>query len=411
MSAPEKPTSLLAVPDALARMVALASRYPRSTEIVPVAQATGRVLATDLVALRTQPPFAMSAMDGYALRAADCAAGRSLRVIGESAAGHPFEGRIGPGEAIRIFTGAAVPEGADAILIQENATLDGGSLRPASAVQSGAFIRAAGRDFTAGATGLTGGTRLTPSGLALAAAMNHAELPVYRAPRLALLATGDELSPPGPQAPEGATIASNIIGIGAMARAAGAEVIDLGIARDNETSLNAALDHANAEKADLLVTIGGASVGKHDLVRPVLASRGAELDFYRIAMRPGKPLNFGKLGAMLYLGLPGNPVSAMVCATLFLVPLIGLLQGDRDAAIDRSEPAILGASLRENDMRQDYLRAMLAHNADGQLVATPLGDQDSSLLTVLNRAAALLIRPAHAPAESAGAPCRILRIF
>jgi molybdopterin molybdotransferase len=405
-----QPSPLLAVPEALARIVAAAALYPRATEIVAVAQAAGRVLAADLLALRTQPPFAMSAMDGYALRAADCAVGRSLRVIGESAAGHPFTGKIGAGEAIRIFTGAAVPEGADAILIQENARAEGAILHPSSDVAAGTFIRAAGRDFVAGATGLTAGSRLTPAALALAAAMNHAELRVYRRPRLALLATGDELSPPGPDAPAGATIASNIIGISAMARAAGAEVIDLGIARDNEASLNAAFDRANAEKADLLVTIGGASVGKHDLVRPVLASRGAELDFYRIAMRPGKPLNFGKLDAMLYLGLPGNPVSAMVCATLFLMPLLGLLQGDRRAADDRSEPAFLGASLPANDMREDYLRATLIHDSAGKLVATPARDQDSSLLTVLFQADALLIRPAHAPAEQAGAPCRILRI-
>ncbi|MBN8534870.1 MAG: molybdopterin molybdotransferase MoeA [Rhizobiales bacterium] len=405
-----QPSPLLAVTEALARIVAMASRYPRTTETIPVGQAAGRVLAADLVALRTQPPFAMSAMDGYALRAADAEAGRSLKVIGESAAGHPFAGKIGAGEAIRIFTGAAVPEGADAVLIQENAIVEGETLRPNSALRAGAFIRAAGRDFKAGTTGLTAGTRLTPAALALAAAMNHAELPAYRRPRLGLLATGDELSPPGPDAPEGATIASNIIGIAAMARAAGAEVINLGIARDNEPSLQVAFDRAMAEKADLLVTIGGASVGKHDLVRPVLVSRGAELDFYRIAMRPGKPLNFGKLGAMLYLGLPGNPVSAMVCATLFLMPLIGLLQGDLSAADDRSEPAFLGAPLAENDMREDYLRAALSHDSAGRLIATPSGDQDSSLLSVLHRADALLIRPAHAPAEQAGAPCRILRI-
>lgn len=401
---------LLAVSEALARIVAIASRHPRQSEIIRVEQAAGRVLAADLVAQRTQPPFAMSAMDGYALRASDCAEGQPLRVIGESAAGHPFAGTIGRGEAIRIFTGAAVPEGADAVLIQENATVDGLSLRATTSVQPGTFIRAAGRDFTAGSTGLAAGTRLTPAHLALAAAMNYPEFPVTRAPRIALLATGDELAPPGAEVPHDATIASNIIGIAAMARAAGAAVLDLGIARDNEASLHAAFDRAQAEKADLLVTIGGASVGKHDLVRPVLASRGAVLDFYRIAMRPGKPLNFGALGAMLYLGLPGNPVSAMVCATLFLEPLIGLLQADRLAMADRSEPAVLANALPANDMREDYLRATLAHDLAGRLIASPLDDQDSSLLSVLARADALLIRPAHAPAEKAGAPCRILRI-
>jgi molybdopterin molybdotransferase len=401
---------LLAVSEALERIAAVASRHPRQTEITPLGQAAGRVLAADLVARRTQPPFAMSAMDGYALRAADCVEGCSLRVIGESAAGHPFTGTLGRGEAIRIFTGAAVPGGADAVLIQENAKLEGHSLRATTAVQPGAFIRATGRDFTTGSTGILDGTRLTPAELALAAAMNHAELLVYRQPRLALLATGDELSPPGRDAPVGATIASNITGIAAMARAAGAEVLDLGIAQDNEASLNAAFDRAAAEKADLLVTIGGASVGKHDLVRPVLASRGAVLDFYRIAMRPGKPLNFGTYGPMLYLGLPGNPVSAMVCAMLFLEPLIGLLQADRSAMADRSEPAILGCGLPANDMREDYLRATLAYDPAGRQIVSPLGDQDSSLLTMLARADSLLIRPAHAPAEAAGSPCRIMRI-
>lgn len=401
---------LLPVSEALARILAAAFARPHVIETVPVGEAAGRVLAADLIAKRTQPPFAMSAMDGYALRAADTTSGQSLRVIGESAAGHPFPGGIRPGEAIRIFTGAAVPEGADAILIQENSIAGGEAIRATSPVPSGAFIRAAGRDFVAGAIGIFAGQRLTPAGLALAAAMNHSEVPVFGAPRIALLATGDELSHPGEEAPDGATIASNIIGIAAMARAAGATVIDLGIARDNEASLNAAFDRARDERVDLLVTIGGASVGKHDLVRPVLSARGAVLAFYRIAMRPGKPLNFGQFGPMLYLGLPGNPVSAMVCTTLFLTPLIGSLQGDANAAIDRSEPALLGTALPANDMREDYLRASLSHDKAGRLVATPLGDQDSSLLSVLHRADALLVRPAHAPVETAGSLCRILRI-
>lgn len=405
-----KPSPLLPVSEALARILDAASARPRAIETIPVGEAAGRVLAADLIAKRTQPPFAMSAMDGYALRAEDTASGQSLRVIGESAAGHPFAGTTRPGEAIRIFTGAAVPDGANAVLIQENAIAEGDTIRPTSPVRAGAFVRVAGRDFVAGAIGISAGSRLTSAALALAAAMNHWEVSVFRAPRIALLATGDELTLPGEDAPAGATIASNIIGIAAMARAAGAEVLDLGIARDNEASLNAAFDRASDENVDLLVTIGGASVGKHDLVRPVLSARGAALDFYRIAMRPGKPLNFGQFGRMLYLGLPGNPVSAMVCSRLFLTPLLATLQGDAAAAADRSEPALLGAALAANDMREDYLRASLSYDEAGRLVATSLGDQDSSLLSVLHRADALLVRPAHAPAEAAGSPCRILRI-
>jgi molybdopterin molybdotransferase len=410
MSALASPPPLLPVSDALARILAAASSRLPAIETVAIAEAAGRVLARDLVAKRTQPPFAMSAMDGYALIAADTDVGQVLRVIGESAAGHPFVGSIAPGEAIRIFTGAAVPPGADAVLIQENAECEGVSLRARSPVQPGQFVRAAGRDFVKGATGIVAGTRLDPAALALAAAMNHAELPVFRVPRLALVATGDELAYPGDHAPEGATIASNMIGISALARRAGAEVLDLGIAQDNEASLHAAFDRALTAGADLLLTVGGASVGKHDLVRPVLATRGARLDFYRIAMRPGKPLNFGELGPMLYLGLPGNPVSAMICATLFLLPLLAVLQGDGEAGADRSEPARLGAPLPANDIREDYLRASLARNSEGSWIATVLPDQDSSLLSVLHRADALLIRPALAEAAAAGAPCRILRI-
>jgi molybdopterin molybdotransferase len=277
-------------------------------------------------------------------------------------------------------------------------------------VKPGQFIRRAGRDFTAGETGLSAGTRLTPSHIALAAAMNHAGLPVYRRPRIALLATGDELALPGPDVPPDATIASNLIGLSALVEAKGGVVIDLGIARDTTESLNAAVDRAIAEGADLLVTIGGASVGDYDLVRPVLAARGAMLDFYRIAMRPGKPLNFGSLGPILYLGLPGNPVSALVCGTLFLAPLVVALQADALAGADETEPAILGRDLPANDRREDYLRATLSREANGSLVATPLGDQDSSLLSVLAKAEALVIRPPGAAPAKAGETCRILRL-
>lgn len=401
---------LLPVAEARARLLERAGRRPFDTETVPLSKAAGRVLAADLAATRTQPPFAMSAMDGYALRAADCEPGQPLRILGESAAGHPFAGVVEPGGAVRIFTGAKVPEGADAILIQEDAQAADGFVVPSAGTTSGRFIRRAGRDFSAGETGLATGTRLTSAHVALAAAMNHPTLPVRRRPRVALLATGDELAMPGPDVSPEATIASNLLGLAALVEAQGGEALDLGIARDNAASLNAAVDRAIELRADLLVTIGGASVGDHDLVRPVLMGRGATLDFYRIAMRPGKPLNFGALGAMLYLGLPGNPVSALVCGTLFLGPLVLALQGNSEAGADRIEPAILGRDLAANDGREDYLRATLHRDAAGALVATPFDDQDSSLLSVLARAQALVVRAPRAPAASAGETCRILRL-
>lgn len=401
-------TPLLPVAQALARLLARAEALPKQAETIPIIRAAGRVLAADLVATRTQPPFAMSSMDGYALRAEDCRPGEPLRLLGESAAGHPFEGRLEPHTAIRIFTGAKLPDGADAVLIQEDARAQDGLVTPASPAKPGSFIRRAGRDFSAGETGLSAGTRLSPADIALAAAMNHACVPVYRQPRIALLATGDELALPGPDVPPAATIASNLIGLSALVEAQGGVVLDLGIARDTPESLNAAIDRAMAEGADLLVTIGGASVGDRDLVRPVLTARGALLDFYRIAMRPGKPLNFGSLGAMLYLGLPGNPVSALVCGTLFLAPLVLAMQADAEAGADRTRTALLGRDLPQNDRREDYLRASLSVDAEGVPVATPFADQDSSLLSVFARAGALVIRAPGAAAATAGQTCRIL---
>ncbi len=403
-------TPLLPVAEARARLLSRAEALPKQIETIPVIRAAGRVLAADLVATRTQPPFAMSSMDGYALRAADCQPGQPLRISGESAAGHPFEGLLQPGTAIRIFTGAKLPDGADAVLIQEEARAENGVVTPASTVKPGQFIRGAGRDFTAGETGLSAGTRLTSAHIALAAAMNHPVVPVYRQPRIALLATGDELALPGPDVALDSTIASNLIGLSALVEARGGVVLDLGIARDTSESLNAAVDRAIAQNADLLVTIGGASVGEYDLVRPVLTTRGAVLDFYRIAMRPGKPLNFGTLGGMLYLGLPGNPVSALVCGTLFLAPLVLALQADARVGEDQTEPAVLGRDLPANDRREDFLRATLSRDAHGALVATPLGDQDSSLLSVLARAEALVIRAPGAEPAKAGETCRILRL-
>ena len=404
-------SALLPVAEALARILAAGAARPRDIETVAVQEAAGRVLAADLAARRTQPPHDVSSMDGFALQAADTAPpGKTLTIIGESAAGHPFAGKVGPGEAIRIFTGAIVPEGADAVLLQERAEVSGDHVTSQIALAPGTSIRRAGRDFRLGEILLTVGTRLTPGAIALAGAMNHATVPVFRRPRVAILATGDELVAPGTAGAEEAIVATNAFAIAAMCRAVGAEVVDLGIARDSRESLEAAFDAALAAKVDCLATIGGASVGKHDLVRPVASARGALLDFYKIAMRPGKPLNFGAMGPLLLMGLPGNPVSALVCARLFLMPLIAALQDDSSAGQDESEPAVLGADLAANDERQDHLRATLSRTSDGALVAMPPADQDSSLLSVYARAEALIVRAPHAPAVTKGQICRILRL-
>lgn len=402
---------LLPVEDALARLIAAGAAHPRRQELVPVQLASGRVLAEDLLALRTQPPADMSAMDGFAVRVADCAVpGATLRIIGESAAGHPFSGTVGPGEAIRIYTGAILPAGADGVVIQENTETAGEHVTLAVAAQAGRHIRPAGCDFHEGQRLLSAGTRLTPGHIALAGAMNHAEITVFARPRIGVLATGDELVLPGaPRAPH-QIVATNAFAAMAMMRPMEVEIVDLGLAADTPEALNAAIDRALSKTVDCLVTIGGASVGKHDLVRPVTAARGAELAFYKIAMRPGKPLNFGRLGPMLLLGLPGNPVSALVCTRLFLLPLIAAMQGDAQAGQDRSEAAILGGDFPANDERQDYVRVMLDRDERGLWIARPAGGQDSSFLSVLARAEGLLIRPPHAAPGHAGDPARVLRL-
>jgi molybdopterin molybdotransferase len=401
--------SLLSVDDAL-RMV-LAAATPVEPEDVPVAEADGRTLAGPLAARRTQPPFAASAMDGYAVRGADVArAGARLRVIGTAPAGHAFEGRVGPGEAVRIFTGAPLPEGADTILIQENATREGDDVVTTSAEQTGRFVRRAGLDFARGQELLPAGTRLSPRTVALAAAMGHATLPARRRPRVAILATGDELVRPGEAARPDQIVASNTYAVAGMAGAAGALATDLGIAADTFEALEDGIGRAEATGADVLITLGGASVGDHDLVQSALTKRGMQLGFWRIAMRPGKPLIFGRLGRMVILGLPGNPVSSIVCARLFLVPLLRAMLGDPAADNDPSEPARLGAAVPANDMRQDYVRARTEPAADGTTLVFPFPLQDSSMLSVLSASDALLVRVPHAPASDAGEPCRIVRL-
>ncbi len=400
---------LLPVAQALVQVLASAPE-PLATETVPLAAARGRTLARDLAALRTQPPFNASAMDGYALRADDLATvPRRLRVIGASAAGHGFSGALAAGEAVRIFTGAPVPPGADTVIIQENTTADGDQVTILEAEARGRNIRLAGLDFNEGDALLTRGLRLGPCELALAAAMNHATVPVTRRPRIALLATGDELVKPGDALGPDQIVTSNTYAVGAYAEAAGAEVIDLGIAGDTFAAIEAGIRAARAAEADVLVTLGGASVGDHDLVQTALANEGMELGFWKIAMRPGKPLMHGRIGDMRILGLPGNPVSAIVCGVLFLIPLIRALAGDPLAGADQTESAVLGGDLPPNDSRQDYLRATLV-GTEGLPVATPFGRQDSSMLRVLARSHCLVVRPPHAPAAKAGDPCRIIRL-
>jgi molybdopterin molybdotransferase len=400
---------LISVEEALARVLA-SVKVPLAAESIAVEDALSRTLAEDLRALRTQPPFANSAMDGYALAAADTTPTPArLKVIGESAAGRAFEGALKSGEAVRIFTGAPMPQGADAVLIQENATREGEALIANSSEAPGRNVREAGVDFADGEHLLAAGRRLTPRDLALAAAANHAKLPVRRRPRVAILATGDELVPPGAARGAAQIVASNNYAVAGIVAVAGGEPIDLGIAADDVRALAQSFARAAEIRADVLVTLGGASVGDYDLVQRALIESGLELGFWRIAMRPGKPLMHGGLGDMKVLGLPGNPVSSVVCAILFLRPLLLALLGDARAATDVSEAATLGADLGENDMRQDYLRATLTYENDAWR-ATPVASQDSSLVKLLARSQCLIIRKPHAPAAKRGEVCRIIRL-
>jgi molybdopterin molybdotransferase len=396
--------SLVPVEEALARL--LAGVEPVEPEEVSLYDAAGRVLAHDLAARRDQPPFPASAMDGYAVRAADVAApGARLEVIGRSRAGERFAGRLEPGQAVRIFTGAPVPDGADAILIQEDATVEGAAIVAREAVRAGQYVRPAGLDFGRGDVLLRSGRRLDPRALALAAAMNHHRLSVRRRPHVALLATGDELVPPGGEPGPDQIVSSNSVGVGALVAETGGDAIDLGIACDSVEDIAAAVDKARG--ADVLVVMGGASVGEHDLVNQALTECGMELDFWRIAMRPGKPLMVGRLGDMQVLGLPGNPVSALVCGMVFLKPLVRALTGFPPQT--PPETARLGAAMAANDRRQDYVRARLAMR-DGALTAIPFDRQDSSMLATLATAEALIVRPPHAPPAPEGAEVTILRL-
>lgn len=385
---------MLSVAEALARVLALVE--PLGGEEIPLADAGGRVLLRDVVAARDQPPFAASAMDGYALRGAEAEPGAELRVIGTSQAGARFAGRVGPGEAVRIFTGAPMPEGADAVLIQEDAAREGEVLRVREGRDRGLNVRPAGADFVAGDR-VRAPRRLRPAEVALIGAMNAGVVTVARRPVVAVIPTGDELVAPGAAPGPDQVVSSNGYGLKAMLEAAGAEVRLLPIARDSVAHLHAAFDLAAG--ADLVVTLGGASVGDFDLVQPAAVARGLALEFYKVAIRPGKPLMAGRMGARAMLGLPGNPVSALVCAQVFALPMVERMLG-LPAAEEPRLPARLVGALGKNGPRAQYMRAMVEW--DGGWRCAPFGRQDSSLLSVLASANALMVRAPGDPARSDG---------
>lgn len=402
---------MIPVAEARARIVAALPVMPAET--VAVSMAAGRVLAEDIAARRTQPPFDVSAMDGWACRQADLTAlPARLRQVGAAAAGGRHDGTVDAGECVRIFTGAPLPQGADAIVIQEDADLAAdGQVVVREAPKPGQWIRRAGLDFSTGDILLTAGRELSPADVALAAAMNVPWLAVRRKPRIAVLATGDELARPGEPIGPNQIVSSNNIGLCAMIGAHGGQAVDLGIARDTEQGLRNKA--AAAAGCDLLLTLGGASVGEHDLIHKVLGSAGAGIDFWRIAMRPGKPLMFGQadLGngrSIPLLGLPGNPVSALVCGYNFVIPALRAMRG-LDWEV-RFETALAGHDLAANDRREDYLRATLRSDGTGRPVASAFDRQDSSMLRLLSNADALIVRPPLAPPLKAGDSVPILRL-
>ena len=396
---------MLSVEEARARIVAAAPRLP--AEQVALTDALGRVLAEDVAARRTQPPMPVSAMDGYAVRAADVArVPVTLEIVGYAPAGAAYDGTIGAGQAVRIFTGAPVPAGADAIVIQEDTEADGEErVRVLEGAPAGRYIRPAGLDFEKGQVLLEAGCRLTARDIGLAAAMNRPWLMVRRKPRVAILSTGDEVVMPGDPVGPNQIVSSNSLALHAAVREFGGEPVLLGIAPDDEATL---IRMAGAAAGcDLLLTTGGVSVGDHDLIQSALGETGLAVDFWRIAMRPGKPLMFGRLGETLVMGLPGNPVSTLVCALVFVRPILATMLG-LDAVDQPLATARLAAPLPENDRRQDYLRATVARGADGVLHATAFEKQDSSMMLPLSRADCLILRAPFAAAAEVGEPVQVL---
>lgn len=394
---------MLTTAEALAKTLSLLT--PTATEEITLTDAAGRVLAAPVIACRDQPPFAASAMDGYAVRAADAVARAELSVTGEIQAGGRFEGAVEEGQAVRIFTGAPVPPGADAILIQENATRDGNRLTVNEAPNKGRYIRPAGLDFAAGAQ-ITAPRRLTAADIALAAAMNAPRVTVYRKPVVHLIATGDELVMPGEAPGPNQIISSNNFGVAALLSAHGAAPVIQPIATDDKAALVAALDRA--KDADLIVTLGGASVGDYDLVQQVFGEEGMDLSFYKVAMRPGKPLMAGKVRGVAMVGLPGNPVSSMVLAHLLLRPAMDALQGLTATALPRRW-ATLGAGIGTNGPREHFMRAVATETPDG-LVVTPFENQDSSVLSLLAEANAFAVHPANGKPMAAGERIEVILV-
>lgn len=401
-------SALLPVDDALSRI--LKDATPKAKQSVALENAADRILAEDVVALRTQPPFPASAMDGYAVRAQDISQlPAKLDVIGQSIAGQRFSGTLHHGQAVRIFTGAPVPDDADTVVIQENTyRLDETTVEIREPTPKGQNIRRAGLDFEKGETLLTAGRQLDAAALSLAAASNNAYLPVVGTPLVAILSTGNELLLPGSTPGPDHIIAANAYGVAALVKKSGGDVLDLGIVPDNLESISFAIRRAQEAGADLIITLGGASVGDHDLVNKALAAEGMQLAFWRIAMRPGKPLMYGRLGEAHVLGLPGNPVSSLVCTHLFVKPLVSCLAG-RNYEPDIRD-AVLSLAMEANQTRRDYVRAVVAkaeqHN--DKLMATPFAVQDSSMLKTFTNANALIIREANAPAAQAGDACKIM---
>lgn len=399
-------SKLLPVETALERI--LDGVEPIAPETVALADAHNRILAEDLIAQRTQPPFPASAMDGYAVRGADvkdvpC----KLNLIGESAAGHGFSGSVSAGETVRIFTGAPVPDGADTIVIQENVSATGNTILVREAAASGQYLRPAGLDFMHGDLGIHSGQPLDAAAISLAASMNHPRVSVRRKPRVAVIASGDELVPPGTKPGPDQIIASNSFGVAGIIRDAGGEPVDLGIAADSLEAVEEKL--AQADGCDIVVTLGGASVGDHDLIQEALTTRGVVLDFWALAMKPGKPVMFGKrvrgTNTTRYIGLPGNPVSSLVCSLIFLAPLIQRLLG-RHATLEQA-PARLDIALPASGPRKEYMRATSRYE-NGERFVTPYDNQDSSILSLLARADCLLIRPANSAAAATGSSCEIM---
>lgn len=403
------------IPVSEARARILATLEPLACETVALSDAAGRTLAAPVRSRLTQPPTAVSAMDGYAVRGADVATAPAvLRQVGTAAAGRRFDGTVGPGDAVRIFTGAPVPDGADTVVIQEDVDCDPGGRDPGGAADRvtvrqaarvGQFIRPAGLDFAAATAGPPAGVALTARHIGLAAAMNHPWLTVRRRPRIALLATGDEIVQPGEPIGPSQIVSSNVHALAAMVRAAGGDPVNLGIAPDSIEDLRRAA--AAAGGADLLVTTGGASVGDHDLMHAVLGDAGRALDFWRIAMRPGKPLMFGRYRDTPLLGLPGNPVSAMVCGLLFMLPAIHRLLGRADIGPIRMT-ADLGRALPANDRREDYLRSRFERLDDGRIISHPFDRQDSAMVRLLSDADGLTVRAPDAGPAAAGTPVEVL---